>query len=176
MNGQQQMYYPNYSYNGFQMPYYGQRAYNPTQQPAQIQTQQPQMNYQSPIQGFYFSNETEAKAFVITQPNTNLVFVDRTKGKAFLKSTDNMCASTTRYFNLIETDENGNNLNEKKVDTPKDVIDPTKFVEKEQLKGLVTVAQYDELLKNYKFLEEQLRIMQKQINGGKQFNGTATNN
>lgn len=177
MSGQQGYFQPNYSYNGYPSSNYGmQRQYMPPmgQQTQPIVQNQPSMgqmpmqqmvNGQSPIQGVYFTNETEAKAFIVMQPNTSLLFIDKEQGKAFLKSTDNMCASTTRYFNLIETDEGGNSLRQKPTEVVPQ-IDMSQFASKEQLKEFATIEQCKKLAESYAVLEEQMRIIQKQLNGG----------
>ena len=98
--------YSQYPYTGYGTPFYGRQNYMQPQQPmAQPQMQQAQP--QQPVMPtLCYAKMEEAKPYIITAPNSSMLFIDREKGKALLKTTDNVCNSYPRYFNIIETDEN----------------------------------------------------------------------
>lgn len=173
MYGQQNPY-SQYPYTGYAYPNYGQRNYMQPQQPQMAQPQQ-QVQQQPTMPTLCYAKMEEAKPYIITAPNSSMLFIDREKGKALLKSTDNSCASYSRYFNIIETDENGNDLQAQKQEAePK--IDYSKFVTVDQLNGLPTAEQYKELFAQYTSLLDQVNTMKKIIAGGKpNVNGTSNN-
>lgn len=157
--------YSQYPYTNYGYPNYNNRQYGQPQQPMVQQPIMPSLCY---------AKMEEAKPYIITAPNTSMLFIDREKGKALLKSTDNMCASYSRYFDISETDENGNPL-QRQEPTPK--VDYGNFVTKDQLNGLPTAEQYQELFTQYNALLEQVNAMKKIIAGGRpNGNGTATSN
>lgn len=149
MYGQNQ--YIQYPYNGYNYQNYGQRPYT-QQQPIAPTQQQPQ---QQTVPNICYAKMEEAKPFIITAPNSSMLFIDREKNKALLKMTDNMCNSYTRYFDITETDESGKPV-QKQDAAPQ--VDYSQFV---------TVEQYNTLV-------EQVKSMQKMIAGGKP-NGNGTN-
>ena len=160
MYGQQNPY-SQYPYTGYAYPNYGQRNY---MQPQQSQMAQPQMQQSQPQQPVMptlcYAKMEEAKPYIITAPNSSMLFIDREKGKALLKTTDNVCNSYPRYFNVIETDENGNPLQAKKEEVaPK--VDYSKFVTVDQLNGLPTAEQYQQLMAQYNSLLDQVNTMKK---------------
>lgn len=180
MNGQPN-YFPNYSYMGFPSPTYGgafpQRQFMqnpnqqmPQQQPMQmnnpIQQPQPQAQpqpqqampfvYESPIQAVRFSTEEEAKAFIVF-PNSTAVFIDEAKHKIYLKTANQAGISSIRSY------EESKDGADKKED-PSSQIDFDNFVKKEQLNRFVTVERYNELMGNYRALDEQLRRLQHEVN------------
>lgn len=155
--------YNQYPYNG-----YGYQNYNRQYNQPQQQTQQPIMPT------LCYAKIEEARPYIITAPNASMLFIDREKGKALLKSTDNVCNSYSRYFNIIETDENGNDLQAQKQEVAPQ-MDYSKFVTVEQLNGLPTAEQYQELVSQYNILLDQVNTMKKIIEGGKS-NGTGTSN
>ena len=145
--------YSQYPYTGYTYPNYGNRQF--------MQTQQPQMQQQQPIMPtLCYAKMEEAKPYIITAPNSSMLFIDREKGKALLKTTDNVCNSYPRYFNIIETDENGNNLQAQKQEVAPQ-IDYSKFVTVDQLNGLPTAEQYKELFAQYTSLLDQVNTMKK---------------
>lgn len=153
--------YSQYPYTGYAYPNYGQRNYmQPQQQMAQAQPQVQQQPVQPTMPTLCYAKMEEAKPYIITAPNSSMLFIDREKGKALLKSTDNMCNSYPRYFNVIETDENGNVLQAQKQDQ-KSQMDFSQFAKKEELNGFATLAQYNELL-------DQLNGLKNIISGAKQ--------
>lgn len=180
MNGQQN-YIPNYSYMGFQSPTYGanyaQRPFmqmpNPQmqqqipqqqiqQQPVQTNNsipQQPQQampfGFETQIQAVRLANEEEAKGFIV-YPNHIAVFIDDEKGKIYLKTANQAGASSIRYYNEIKNNE------ERK--EPVSNMDFGNFVKKEQLNDFVTIEKHNELFGNYKYLDEQLRKLQTEVN------------
>lgn len=164
--------YSQYPYTGYAYPNYGNRQFmQPQQQMAQPQQQ---VQQQPTMPTVCYAKMEEARPYIITSPNTSMIFIDRDASKALLKSTDNVCNSYPRYFNLIETDENGNPLEVKKVEeTPQ--IDYSKFVTVDQLSGLPTAEQYQQLMTQYNNLLDQINTMKKIIAGGKP-NGNATSN
>lgn len=165
---------------GYQQTYNNpyQRNYgmpNYMQPQPQYQPQQPMVQQQQPIMPtLCYAKIEEAKPYIITNANSSMLFIDREKGKALLKSTDNMCNSYARYFNIIETDENGNDLQAKKQATAPQV-DYSKFVTVDQLNGLPTAEQYQQLVVQYTSLLDQVNSMKKIIAGGKS-NGNGTSN
>lgn len=170
MYGQQNPY-SQYSYTGYAYPNYGNRQFMQPQQQVQMQQQQPM---QPVMPTLCYAKMEEAKPYIITAPNSSMLFIDREKGKALLKTTDNVCNSYPRYFNIIETDENGNDLQSQKQETASQV-DYSKFVTVDQLDGLPTAEQYKELVAQYASLLDQVNTMKKIIAGGKP-NGNATSN
>jgi hypothetical protein len=134
----------------------------PQQQMAQPQMQQQvqQQPMQPVMPTLCYAKMEEAKPYIITAPNSSMLFIDREKGKALLKTTDNVCNSYPRYFNIIETDENGNVLQAQKQETTPQV-DYSKFVTVEQLNGLPTAEQYKELVAQYTSLLDQVNTMKK---------------
>ena len=125
--------YSQYHYTGYGYPNYNNRQYGQPQQPMVQQPIMPSLCY---------AKMEEAKPYIITAPNTSMLFIDREKGKALLKSTDNMCNSYPRYFNIVETDESGNALQAQKHEQEK--IDFSQFV---------TISQYTELLEQFNNLK-----------------------
>ena len=163
--------YSQYPYTGYTYPNYGNRQF---MQPQQQQMAQPQaqMQQQQPMQPVMpticYAKMEEAKPFIITSANSSMLFIDREKNKALLKTTDNMCASYSRYFDINETDENGNPLQQQE---PTQQIDYGKFLTKEELPkyGFVTKDQFNAVL-------DKLELMQKQIAKGVKENVAGTNN
>lgn len=138
--------YSQYPYTGYNYPNYGQRNYMQPQQ-QQMAQQQMQMQPQQPIMPtLCYAKMEEAKPYIITAPNTAMLFIDREKGKALLKNTDNVCNSHSRYFNIVETDEQGNLIQDQTQDQqPK--IDLSQFV---------TVSQYNDLVEQFNALKGML--------------------
>ena len=159
--------YSQYPYTGYSYQNYGNRQF--------MQPQQQQQPMQPVMPTLCYAKMEEAKPYIITSPNSSMLFIDRDAGKALLKSTDNMCNSYPRYFNIIETDENGNALQAKKEEVAQQ-IDYSKFVTVDQLNGLPTEEQYQQLIVQYNTLLEQVNNMKKIITGGKPnvSNGTST--
>ena len=166
--------YSQYPYTNYTYPNYNNRQFMQPQQMAQPQQQFQQQPMQPVMPTLCYAKMEEAKPYIITAPNSSMLFIDREKGKALLKTTDNVCNSYPRYFNIIETDENGNSLQAKKEEVaPK--VDYSKFVTVEQLNGLPTAEQYKELVEQYTSLLDQVNTMKKIITGGKP-NGNGTSN
>lgn len=158
--------YSQYPYTGYSYQNYGNRQF--------MQPQQQQQPMQPVMPTLCYAKMEEAKPYIITSPNSSMLFIDRDAGKALLKSTDNMCNSYPRYFNIIETDENGNALQAKKEEVAQQ-IDYSKFVTIDQLNGLPTAEQYKDLVAQYASLLDQVNTMKKIIAGGKP-NGNGTSN
>jgi hypothetical protein len=156
--------YSQYPYTGYTYPNYGNRQFMQPQQPmAQPQAQMQQQQPMQPIMPtLCYAKMEEAKPYIITAPNSSMLFIDREKGKALLKTTDNVCNSYPRYFNIIETDENGNDLQAQKQEVAPQV-DYSKFVTVDQLNGLPTAEQYKELFAQYTSLLDQVNTMKKII-------------
>lgn len=167
--------YSQYPYTGYTYPNYGRQNFMQPQQ----QIAQPQMQPQQPMQPVMptlcYAKMEEAKPYIITAPNSSMLFIDREKGKALLKTTDNVCNSYSRYFNIIETDENGNDLQAQKQEVAPQV-DYSKFVTVDQLNGLPTAEQYQELFAQYTSLLDQVNTMKKIIAGGKPNGNNGTSN
>ena len=168
--------YNQYPYSGYGYQPFNGRQFMQPQQPQMAQPQA-QMQQQQPMQPIMptlcYAKMEEAKPYIITAPNSSMLFIDREKGKALLKTTDNVCNSYPRYFNIIETDENGNDLQAQKQEVVPQ-IDYSKFVTVEQLNELPTAEQYKQLSEQYNTLLAKFENMQKIIAGGKpNGNGTA---
>ena len=158
--------YSQYPYTGYSYQNYGNRQF--------MQPQQQQQPMQPVMPTLCYAKIEEAKPYIITAPNSSMLFIDREKGKALLKTTDNVCNSYPRYFNIIETDENGNDLQTQKQEVAPQV-DYSKFVTVDQLNVLPTAEQYKELVAQYASLLDQVNTMKKIIAGGKP-NGNGTSN
>ena len=169
--------YNQYPYSGYGYQPFNGRQFMQPQQPQMAQPQA-QMQQQQPMQPIMptlcYAKMEEAKPYIITAPNSSMLFIDREKNKALLKTTDNVCNSYPRYFNIIETDENGNDLQTQKQEVAPQV-DYSKFVTIEQLNGLPTAEQYKDLVAQYASLLDQVNTMKKIIAGGKP-NGNGTSN
>lgn len=144
--------YSQYPYTGYAYPNYGQRNFMQPQQPmGQPQTQVQQQPMQPTMPTLCYAKMEEAKPYIITNPNSSILFIDKNAKKALLKSTDNGCTSYSQYFDFVETDENGNPL-QRQEPTPQ--VDFGQFAKKEELNGFVTLAQYNDLV-------QQLETMKK---------------
>ena len=135
--------YSQYPYTNYTYPNYNNRQFMQPQQMAQPQAQM-QQSMQPVMPTLCYAKMEEAKPYIITAPNSSMLFIDREKGKALLKTTDNVCNSYPRYFDIIETDENGNDLQEKKEEKP---IDFSQFV---------TISQYNDLVSQLDALKKVL--------------------
>ena len=135
--------YSQYPYTGYAYPNYGQRNYMQPQQPmAQPQMQQAQQPMQPILPTLCYAKMEEAKPYIITNPNSSMLFIDKNAKKALLKSTDNVCNSYSQYFDFVETDENGNAL-QRQEPTPQ--VDFSQFV---------TISQYNEMLDEIQALKQ----------------------
>jgi hypothetical protein len=157
--------YSQYSYMNYAYPTFGNRQY--VQQQGQAQPTQPIMP------SLCYAKMEEAKPYIITAPNSSMLFIDREKGMALLKSSDNVYNTYSQYFNFVETDENGNPLQLKPQENT-EKIDFSQFVTKKEIDALPTAEQYKQLTEQYNSLVEQFKTMQKIIVGGKP-NGNGTN-
>ena len=167
-------------YGGYpQYPYGYQSQMQRQGQMAMQQAQPPMPTMQQPVQQpvlptLCYAKMEEAKPYIITNPNSSMLFIDKNAKKALLKSTDNVCTSYSQYFDFVETDENGNPL-QRQEPTPQ--VDYANFVTKDQLNGLPTAEQYQQLVAQYNTLLDQVNTMKKIIAGGKpNGNGTGTSN
>lgn len=161
--------------NGYNNPYsqypYTGYGYQNFANRQMVQPQMQQSQAQPIMPTLCYAKMEEAKPYIITAPNASMLFIDREKSKALLKSTDNMYNTYSQYFNFVETDEDGNTL---KPQEPTPQVDYSKFVTIDQLNGLPTAEQYKQLTEQYNSLVEQFKTMQKIIAGGKP-NGNGTN-
>ena len=137
--------YSQYPYTGYAYPNYGQRNYmQPQQQMDQPQMQQAQQPMQPTLPTLCYAKMEEAKPYIITNPNSSMLFIDKNAKKALLKSTDNVCNSYSQYFDFVETDENGNALQRQ---------EPTPHVDFSQF---VTISQYNDLLEQFNGLKSMV--------------------
>ena len=160
--------YPTPSYlggTGYQNPYSQRQPIQP-----QIQMQnQPQAQTQMPttpqIQDVRYGTEEEAKAFIV-YPNASAYFIDEPKGRLYVKTANNMGASTMNYFALTPINADGSPI---KPQEPTPQIDMGEFLKKSDLEkyGFVTIDQLDNAIK-------KLTSQQNQTMGVKP-NGTGTN-
>ena len=156
--------YSQYPYTGYAYPNYGNRQFmQPQQQMAQPQMQQFQQQPMQPVMPtLCYAKMEEAKPYIITAPNSSMLFIDREKNKALLKSTDNAYNPYSKYFDIIETDENGNPLQTQKQEVAPQV-DYGQFATKKELADLVTVEQYNDLFDKFNSMAEQFISMKKQL-------------
>lgn len=160
--------YPTPSYlggTGYQNPY-SQRQ--PIQPQMQIQNQpqaQPQMPTTPQIQDLRYGTEEEAKAFIV-YPNASAYFIDEPKGRLYVKTANNMGASSMNYFALTPINADGSPI---KPQEPTPQVDMGEYLKKSDLAqfGFVTIDQLDNAIK-------KLTSQQNQPMGVKQ-NGTGTN-
>ena len=155
--------YSQYPYTGYAYPNYGNRQFmQPQQQMAQPQQQVQQQPMQPVMPTLCYAKMEEAKPYIITEPNTSMLFIDRGAGKALLKTTDNVCNSYPRYFNIIETDENGNPLQAKKEEVSPQ-IDYGQFMKKDEVDklGLVRQDQLNALIDKLQFMQNQINALNK---------------
>lgn len=132
------------------VPYYGYPTYA-NRQPTHMQAGAPAQAQQPIMPTLCYAKIEEARPYIITAPNASMLFIDREKGKALLKSTDNMYNPYSHYFTFEETDENGNPL---KQQAPiQEQTDLSQFAKKEELVGYVTVEQYNGVLKQIDVLK-----------------------
>lgn len=160
------MNYNNGNYGGapfsYQTPYYGNmygqgQQYNrqqPMQQPQMVQPQQP-MQYEMPIQYVGYGTLKEAEAYIL-MPNAKAIFIDKTNGMYYEKASNNEGQSFIKHFKEVGSKD-------EKQQEPKETIDYSLFVKKEDLGGFVSVKQYNDLV-------SKIEALQKQI-GGRQNNG-----
>lgn len=152
----------NYSYNNFnnnlygrsnyQMPSYTQPQYMPQQaiqQPISQTIQQP-IAIDIPIQ--YVGNATlkEAEAYII-MPNAKAIFVDKVNNMIYEKICGNDGLSFITAYKKVESEASAEEKH----------LDLGEFVKKTDLKGFITIEQYNEL-------KEMFDGLQAQINGLKQ--------
>jgi hypothetical protein len=135
------------SYMGmnYQNPYaYQQRQNTQPQMPAQTQQVQPQMPATPQIQDIRYGTEEEAKAFIV-YPNASAYFIDEPKGRLYVKTANNIGASSMSYFSLTPINADGSPI------TPpeeKPQIDMADYLKKEDLEkfGFITKPQLQEIL------------------------------
>jgi hypothetical protein len=143
--------YSNYPYSNYGMPNYGQRPYAPqAQQPLQNtqqipMQQQPQMQYELPIQDVRFVTSEEAKAYIV-MPNSKALLIDKNSGVAHLKVADNMGQSQTQYFRFEPVNADGTPI---KPQAPTSSIDIDEFSKK-----FATIEQYNALLNQFNELQK----------------------
>ncbi len=154
----------NYSYNNFnnnlygrsnyQMPSYTQPQYIPQQaiqQPISQTIQQP-IAIEMPIQ--YVGNATlkEAEAYILF-PNQKAFFIDKSNGMVYEKVCGNDGQSFISAYKKVETEkQTAEPIKEQKP------LESGEFVRKTDLKGFITIEQYNEL-------KEMFDGLQAQING-----------
>lgn len=111
--------------------------------------QQPMSVQDLPIQAVRFMDETQARAYVLL-PNQKEMLIDREKGVAYLKATDNAGNSMCRVFKFEETGET----------KPKEV-DTSIFLTKDESKDFVCKKDFDALAEKIEGLRSQ--ISKKQV-------------
>lgn len=157
----------NYSYNNYQNPYqrnyqmpnYNQPQYIPQQpqqpimqpqtvnQPQMQQPIQQPMPIDMPIQSVVFATLKEAEAYIL-MPNTKGLFVDKTNGMIYEK----VCGADGQSFiSHYKKVENKSVAEEK-------AVNMSEFATKTDLKGFVSVEQYEKTL-------QALECLKGQING-----------
>lgn len=134
--------YNNYNRFGYQQ--YPQQQ--PVYQQQQPMYQQPININDMPIQAIRFMNETEAKAYIVT-PMQKELLVDREKGIAYLKSADNMGQSSCRIFKFEETNDT----------KPVPAVDTSVFLTKDESKDFVSKKDFDELVQKIEGLRTQMK-------------------
>ena len=163
------------SYNqyGYQQPSYMGTNYQGYQRQPIIQNMpfqpQPQAQTQMPnfpqIQDLRYGTEEEARAFIV-YPNASAYFIDEPKGRLYVKTANNMGASSMNYFALTPINADGSPI---KPQEPTPQVDMGEYLKKSDLAqfGFVTIDQLDNAIK-------KLTSQQNQPMGVKP-NGTGTN-
>ena len=151
--------YQPYSYqnNYGGMPNYAQRGYNSQPQVmAQPQPQiQPQMQQPTPqIQDIRYGTEEEAKAFIVF-PNASAYFIDEPKGRLYVKTSNNVGASSMSYFALTPINADGTPI---KPQEPTPQVDFNQFIKREDLEklGFVNIEQFNQLAQKFEQIQKRL--------------------
>ena len=156
---------PSYMGNTYQNPY--QRQNQPQQMQYQPQPQiQPQMQQPIPqIQDVRYGTEEEAKAFIVF-PNASAYFIDEPKGRLYVKTSNNVGASSMSYFALTPINADGTPI---KPQEPASQIDMGEYLKKSDLAdfNFITMMQLEEILSKLKTPQNQ--------NMGVKTNATGTN-
>ena len=169
----------NYGYMGY--PYqnnygygtYGQRILPQTQQMGQ--PMQPQAQSQAPsqmqqpipqIQDVRYGTEEEAKAFIVF-PNASAYFIDEPKGRLYVKTANNVGASSMSYFAITPINADGTPI---KPQEPTPQVNFDEFIKKSDLEklGLVSVQEFKALADRFEQMKKILEGVK--TNGGKQAN------
>ena len=165
MYGQYNYGTPTYMGNSYQNFPYQRQGVNPQMQiPPQPQAQPQQPIPQ--IQEVRYGTEEEAKAFIVF-PNASAYFIDHSKGKLYIKSSNSAGVPSMEYFNLTPINADGTPI---KPQEPTPQIDMGEYIKKSELQelGFITMPQLQEIL-------SQLTSQQNKPMGVKP-NGTGTNN
>lgn len=137
-------------------------AYQNTIPQTQMNRQQIQNQYETPIQDLRFVTSEEAKAHIV-YPNTNALLIDKANKIAYLKSADSLGQSSIRNFKYEELNESELSGLNKKEKAPE--IDLSGFIKEEQIKDFVTFEKMNEALKKFgETISSQLLEIKKSIN------------
>ena len=145
---------PSYMGNTYQNPY--QRQNQPQQmqyQPQpQIQAQPQQLTPQ--IQDVRYGTEEEAKAFIVF-PNASAFFIDEPKSRLYIKTANNVGASSMSYFALTPINADGTPI---KPQEEKPQIDMSEYVKKSDLAdfNFITMVQLEEMMTKLKPSQPQV--------------------
>lgn len=168
MYGQYPYQNPTYMANNYQNNYTFQRQNsNPQMQyPNQVQAQ-PQMQQPIPqIQEVRYGTEEEAKAFIV-YPNASAYFIDHSKGKLYIKSSNSAGMPSLEYFSLTPINSDGTPIKQQE---PQPQIDMGEYIKKSELEklGFITRPQLQEILNS--LTNQQNKSM------GVKSNGSTINN
>lgn len=169
MSGQYGYGTPTYMGQGYQPFPYQRQGVNPQMQMQPYPQAQPQMQPQQPIpqiQEVRYGTEEEAKAYIVF-PNASAYFIDHSKGKLYIKSSNSAGVPSMEYFSLTPINADGTPI---KPQEPIPQIDMGEYIKKSELEklGFITMPQLQEIL-------SQLTSQQNKPMGVKP-NGTGTTN
>lgn len=156
--------YPTPSYlggTGYQNPYSQRQPIQPQMQMQPQPQAQPQMPTTPQIQDLRYGTEEEAKAFIV-YPNASAYFIDEPKGRLYVKTANNMGASSMNYFALTPINADGTPI---KAQEPTQQVDMEEYLKKSDLAqfGFVTIDQLDNAIK--KLTSQQNQPMGVKPNG-----------
>ena len=155
-NGYQRNYgVPNYIQPQYMQPQQMVQPQMPIQQPIvqQPQPQQP-MQYEMPIQFVGNGTLKEAEAYILF-PNQKAMFIDKANGMVYEKISNQDGQSFITHFKRVE-----NKAENQAVETQKEqpTIDLSSYAKKDELKGFISVNQYEELLEHIENIKRQISI------------------
>jgi hypothetical protein len=151
-----------YGYNGY--PQYPQgyqsnmqrqgQMYNAPMaqpQPMPMQPQQP-MQYDMPINYVGYTNLKEAEGHILF-PNQKAIFIDKANGMVYEKICGNDGLSSMTHYKRVEA-QGENQAVEPQKQEP--TIDLSNYVQKDDLKGFVSLKDYNTLILKVEDLKKQL--------------------
>lgn len=148
---------PNYGQPQFQMPMQQQQMAQMQSQPQMQQPMQPTMPIDTPIQYVGYATLKEAEAYIL-MPNTKGLFIDKNSGSVYEKVCGANGQSEIIHYKKVDANANVMPVVGHKEEVNQNVPE---FATKTDLKGFVTIEEYENL-------KEELKGLQGQIKGLKQ--------